>query len=247
MEVVLGIAIINKLAGLYGILSLITGHPIDPLQWVFYLSSIIVIPFYANGLVSVRHPSLPKYALISVIFLLDTVFGVLFVLWFAFQWFSTPVSESLVSQAAVTLIETAPIAIATTTTSSSSIKPLTTQTYELEAPFEDNEDILIRRALQAAAILAARDVASQGASYTYELMVTIVTTIFVTVARIYFTLVILSFTRLLLKSKKYGIDSDNFNDRNNDHLIEGSTSKPKKWLYSLENKAVDVIMLLFKE
>lgn len=86
MELVLGMGIINKLSGLYGIMSLFTGHPLDFMQWIFYISSIACVAFYAVGLSTVMKPKVRQYAAVVVVYSVDTLASQLFVLWFAAQW-----------------------------------------------------------------------------------------------------------------------------------------------------------------
>lgn len=336
----MGIAILNKISGFYGILSLITGHPIDFSQWVFYLSSILILPFYINGLQNVKNPNLPKFSLISLIFCGDTLASILFILFFSYQWFSTDSSGTVVKDpvgvappadavsqvtksttgvipeakatanagAADTVVEQvdAKSTAATTTTSDIITKQTTTRglqddyvietpgnndaaadaadagqidNFELESPDEDkNRKIYANRLVKKAITYAASQVtstsiasaataaatqflardaasdkeaaklASQSASKTYELMTTILTCVIVIIIRIYFTLVILSFTRLLLKSSKYGVDSDDFNNRrSNSRANDVNESKFKQYLHKMEDKAVDFIIWVFDE
>lgn len=103
-------------------------------------------------------------------------------------------------------------------------------------------------ARDAASDKEAAKLASQSASKTYELMTTILTCVIVIIIRIYFTLVILSFTRLLLKSSKYGVDSDDFNNRrSNSRANDVNESKFKQYLHKMEDKAVDFIIWVFDE
>ncbi|GMM33543.1 Kei1 protein [Saccharomycopsis crataegensis] len=298
VELVLGIAIFNKMAGFYGVLSLLTGHPIEFTQWIFYLSSLLIVPFYVNGLQNVKNPNLARFSLISLIYFIDTVSGIVFILHFAYQWFST--NDTSVAKIPNTPTETSTSVLTEPTTkskvassssashdssySSTSVSrtkiPTSSPTasssfeesnYEIESPDESgsdkdvavfeleepkkNFDRLLRRSIELVGTniilaLVSRDteskLSSQSASETYELMTTILTCIFVVVARVYFTLVILSFTRLLLKSTKYGVNSDDFNNRKMEGQDENS-SKFKKFLQKIENKSVDIIVWLFNE
>lgn len=86
IELILAIAIINKLSGVYGILSLFTGHPLTAVQWIFYIASICCVYYYGVGLSTVLRPKVRHYAAIVVIYTLDTFASALFIAWFAVEW-----------------------------------------------------------------------------------------------------------------------------------------------------------------
>lgn len=270
----------NKISGFYGILSLITGHPIDFSQWLFYSSSILILPFYVNGLQNVKKPDLPKFSLISLVFCADTVASIFFILFFSHQWFGNNDTESSTnaSPAASTAASIAAVAVATAftpataatgtaiTATRTAITAATTAAttaantavttvaaaaataahdYVLEDPsavatnlYKRTVDIYLRDT-------DAAKLASQSASKTYEFLTILFTCIIVVVIRIYFSLVLLSFTRQILKSSKYGVNSDDFHQRNN--LTNTNQGKFKTWLHRLENKSVDILIKIFDE
>ncbi|KAH3687998.1 hypothetical protein WICPIJ_000992 [Wickerhamomyces pijperi] len=86
MEVSLGVTLLNKFSGFYGLLALFTGHPLEFLQWVFYLVSIIVIPFYGEAFSTILKPSLLTFAPVVMGFVVDSLISAIFILYFAFQW-----------------------------------------------------------------------------------------------------------------------------------------------------------------
>lgn len=86
VESILGIAIINKLAGLYGVLSIFMGNSLDPMQWLFYLYSIVVVPFYVIGFKNITKPKVLEHAPIVVIYSIDTLVSLFYTLYFAAQW-----------------------------------------------------------------------------------------------------------------------------------------------------------------
>ncbi|CCC70821.1 hypothetical protein NCAS_0F03370 [Naumovozyma castellii] len=89
VEIVLGITIFNKCSGAYGILALFTGHPLDFVQWVFYLWSIFTLIIFAQGLYEIHKPTLLTFSQILVFYSLDTICTCIFTLWFTSQWFQT--------------------------------------------------------------------------------------------------------------------------------------------------------------
>ncbi|KAH3672284.1 hypothetical protein WICMUC_004379 [Wickerhamomyces mucosus] len=86
VELALGIAILNKMSGFYGLLSIFTGHPLDLSQWIFYFFSILIIPFYLNGLKNILKPKVINFAPILVLFSVDTLISLWFVIYFALEW-----------------------------------------------------------------------------------------------------------------------------------------------------------------
>lgn len=88
VELSLGITILNKFCGVYGLLALFTGHPLGIMQWVFYLWSVAMLLIYINGLSHIYKPKLMTYCLLLVAFTLDTILSCFFTLWFTKEWFT---------------------------------------------------------------------------------------------------------------------------------------------------------------
>lgn len=88
VELVLGITILNKCSGAYGILALFTGHPLEFMQWALYLWSIFTLAIYAQGLFLYKKPNLLAFSQIFVTFSIDTLLTCLFTLWFTREWYT---------------------------------------------------------------------------------------------------------------------------------------------------------------
>lgn len=101
-EIVLGITILNKCSGAFGLLAPFTGHPLDFMQWIFYLWSIATLIIYAQGL-STYKPNLLQLSQIFITFCIDTFFTCLSTLWFTHQWYTiednTPTQKSIAAAA----------------------------------------------------------------------------------------------------------------------------------------------------
>lgn len=89
----LGITILNKCSGAYGILALFTGHPLDYMQWVSYLWSVLTLVVYAQGLYMIHKPKLMVFSQIVVFFTVDTFLTCFFTLYFSAEWFSIANAE----------------------------------------------------------------------------------------------------------------------------------------------------------
>ncbi|CCK69593.1 Kei1p KNAG_0C04920 [Huiozyma naganishii CBS 8797] len=88
VEIVLGVTLLNKCSGAFGILALFTGHPLDLMQWASYLWSVFTLVVYAQGLYQIHKPKLLTFSQIVVVFSIDTVLTCLFTLWFTGVWFA---------------------------------------------------------------------------------------------------------------------------------------------------------------
>lgn len=82
----MGIAILNKLSGLYGILSIFTGHPLDLVQWLLYITSILIVPCYAIGFRHIQKPKILEFAPILVLYTIDSLTSLGFIVWFLAEW-----------------------------------------------------------------------------------------------------------------------------------------------------------------
>lgn len=156
VEVVLGIAILNKVSGAFGILSIITGHPINFWQWLYNLLALVVLPFYILCLVNMnnRTKATRKMSLVCLLYVADTAVGFLYTLYFTYFWFSRE-----------------------DTTPGAEIYPGGSKGAVDEAT------------------------AAQSASPERELFFTMAVTLMVAMLRVYTTLVVVSFTRALLKQE----------------------------------------------
>lgn len=90
VEVILAVAILNKAGGAYGVLSILTGHHLNFWQWLFNLLSFLTLPFYISGLSNIlnRATNVRKTSLACMIYLIDTVIGLLYTIYFVHFWFS---------------------------------------------------------------------------------------------------------------------------------------------------------------
>lgn len=198
VEIILGVTILNKASGLYGILSLFTGHPINFWQWLYNLLSLIALPVYASALINlkVKARNLRKISLATIVYTLDTILGSLFTLYFIYFWFT------------------------------------------LEDGSVKSDGV---------------DATSQSASPARELTITISTTIIVTVVRFYFTLVMVSFTKALLKQNSMELRyNSNLNeeppqDPEEEELMnaEGISGEFRKALFDLEIRSKELLNDLF--
>ncbi|KAI5963756.1 uncharacterized protein KGF55_002636 [Candida pseudojiufengensis] len=175
VEIILGITILNKAGGLYGILSLFTGHPINFWQWLYNSLALIMLPIYANALINLtnKQNNVRKISLSTVVYLIDTLIGILYTLYFMVFWF-----------------------------------------YSEEESGTDvggNGLNFFKRTMDETD--AGADLSKQSASAHRELFFIFSTSLIMTVIRIYFTLVLISFNKNLLKQQTLR-DYNNHNETN---------------------------------
>lgn len=87
VELILGICVLNKCSGFYGILALFTGHPLSSIQWLTYIWSIFTLIVYTQGLFHISNPNVYTFSQIFTIFSLDTIFTFLVTIYFSISWF----------------------------------------------------------------------------------------------------------------------------------------------------------------
>lgn len=210
MEIILGFAILNKAGGAYGILSIITGHPLNFWQWLYNILAIAALPFYITALsnLTTRTKNVDKISSACLIYIIDTILGLFFTIYFMIFWF---ISED-------------PEQLSTRSLSHSNVLRSTSST--------SSEDARL---------------ASQSASSGRELFYISAFTIVVTTARIYFTLILLSFTRVLLKQESISLRYDT---NEGDLRLDSSSSssileKIKKFIQSIDTHSKRILRLLF--
>lgn len=90
VELILAFAILNKAGGVYGVLSLLTGHHLNFWQWVYNLLAFLVLPFYVSALFNLldRSTNVRKACLGCSIYIIDTLVGFVYTIYFVYFWFS---------------------------------------------------------------------------------------------------------------------------------------------------------------
>ncbi|KAK6460511.1 Inositolphosphorylceramide synthase subunit Kei1-domain-containing protein [Scheffersomyces coipomensis] len=223
IEIILGIAILNKAGGIYGILSIFTGHPINFWQWLYNVLSIFTLPFYISALINLktRPKNARKMSLASIIYTIDTIIGLLYTIYFIYFWFS---SEDVKSNS----LDYAKRAVGNDYAADQDYGLPVTTTSKTTTP----------------------DLSSQSASLVRELYVTFATTIAITAIRIYFNLVFVSFTKALLKQD---LSDRKYNERltgDDDDEVEilgatGILAGVHRFIYDLERRSKDYLNVLF--
>jgi len=175
VELTLLYAIINKMCGPYGLLSLLTGHPINFVQWFYFLTSTVVLVFFLVGFRSVHHPNINTFSLVIMIYFIDTFSGCIFTAYFIWFWFTNETKASEGSE---------------NTASSDSSKSSNVGNDAVDEVIK-----LVKR--------VSDDLSSQSASESYELFMTVILTLLTTVFRFYFLLIMLSFFKQMVLQSKY--------------------------------------------
>ncbi|CAN6674364.1 hypothetical protein TRVA0_052S00562 [Trichomonascus vanleenenianus] len=165
-EIITAIGVLNKASGFYGILSIFTGHPLDPMEWVLNILSLVLLPVYAHVFLTISQRNALRMVVFAYIYAIDTLVSSLsFSIYFIVHWFSTKAKEMAAAGGVVTNNGTAVA----------------------------NDTQVMRRADDTAV--------SQSASLAQETAVTIVITVALLIVRLYFTVVILSYARQLVRQQ----------------------------------------------
>ncbi|CUM63135.1 uncharacterized protein PRCAT00000702001 [Priceomyces carsonii] len=222
VELILGVAILNKAGGAYGVLSIITGHPINFLQWLYNLLALLVLPFYIYGLSNLRNRSknVKTTSLTCMIYIIDTIVGSFYTIYFIYFWFSHE-DKAVFNDS-------------------------TSQGVNRREQVDYGENRIEESKLKPG------ELSSGSASPARELFVTLSTVLVVTTIRIYLTLVILSFERALLKqdsiSRRYDNDSmseDRLNNLSSLQNEEGRLHKLWELVNRMEVKSVSILQDFF--
>lgn len=206
---VLGVAILNKAGGAFGVLSLLTGHPINFWQWLYNVSCLCILPFYISALsnLTVKFRNVRKISFACLIYTFDTAFGLLYTLYFTYFWFSS----------------------------------------EDTNPTGTKRDYMASGASKSYSSSSTKDM-SQSASPARELFLTVSATLITTCLRFYFNLVMVSFSRSLIK--QYTNDTVNVNiiDEEAQEIFSKNTilSRIKKAVYELEMRSKDILTEYFQ-
>lgn len=212
---ILAVAIINKAGGVYGILSIITGHPLNFWQWLYNILAILVLPSYISGLIHLknRKNNSRKISLACLVYIADSVVGLLYTFYFLYFWFSREDSNPTAD------------------------------------PLSQRDNSIAEAAIPPSSSQNSAILASESASPGRELFLTLSSTIIITVIRFYFTLVVVSFTKGLLKQDLLNMKYDDGNTNDDEEQIlsdgDGIASKYKKYMYDLEMKSKDVLSNFF--
>ncbi|CUM46614.1 uncharacterized protein AC631_05771 [Debaryomyces fabryi] len=215
VELILAVAIINKAGGVYGILSIITGHPLNFWQWLYNILAILVLPSYISGLIHLknRKNNTRKLSLACLIYVVDSVIGLLYTYYFIYFWFSREDNNPTAD------------------------------------PLSQRDNIIADEVISPSSTQDLNVLASQSASPGRELFLTVSSTIIITGIRFYFTLVVLSFTKALLKQDLLNMKYDDGNTEDDeDQLLSGDdgiASKYKKYMYNLEIKSKEILRNFF--
>lgn len=216
---VLGVAILNKAGGAFGVLSLLTGHPINFWQWLYNVSCLCILPFYISALsnLTVKFRNVRKISFACLIYTFDTAFGLLYTFYFTYFWFSSE--------------DTNPTG-------------------------NERRDLGVSGGIAAEAVQPGKGYTisssttdlSQSASPARELFLTVSATLITTCLRFYFNLVMISFSRSLIK--QYTNDTINVNiiDEEAQEIFSRNTilSRIKKAVYELEMRSKDILTEYFQ-
>lgn len=191
-DIIICAGLLNKASGIYGLLSLLTGHPISVMSWILHITSVVSLPLYIHAYISAKNRNALYMLLFAYIYLLDTGIDIGFTIVFCVKWFAEARRVSKVLSAATSAAADISASGSTTSSVISSIASATSTaiaeattaaiknipTSPADAPFSiataAPEPVFLKRAAavaveaasgaEAAAIAAANSAAAVSAS-----------------------------------------------------------------------------------
>ncbi|KAK9238432.1 Inositolphosphorylceramide synthase subunit Kei1-domain-containing protein [Lipomyces kononenkoae] len=108
-ELITVFGVVNKASGIYGTLSIFTGHPITAVQLVLNIISLVLLPVFLYALHNVRRQNALPVVAFSYIYFFDMLANIAFTIFFSVSWFRafkvTAAAEA--SQDTTTSVDTA--------------------------------------------------------------------------------------------------------------------------------------------
>jgi hypothetical protein len=209
--------IFNKAAGIFGILSIFTGHPISAVEWVMNILQILLLPLFIMAFINIKKKNALRILVFAYIYILDSVAMFAFTIYFIVHWFTAGAREAASNAPSPTATA------AITSLADLGAQPTTTtmphhEAWPVATPMPDiyRRDELVGQdgvatsatagaagagavAMQSSGSSAGSSGVNQSASLGQEIAVTIVLTVFVMLVRLYFTLVIVGYARQLVR------------------------------------------------
>ncbi|KAK9477371.1 Inositolphosphorylceramide synthase subunit Kei1-domain-containing protein [Lipomyces japonicus] len=86
-ELITVFGVVNKASGIYGLLSIFTGHPITGPQLALNIISLVLLPFFLYALHNVRRQNPLPVVAYAYVYFGDMLANVAFTIYFAVSWF----------------------------------------------------------------------------------------------------------------------------------------------------------------
>lgn len=229
-DIIICSGIINKASGLYGLLSIFTGHPIGALSWILHIASLITIPLYIYAFLSVKNQRALYILFFTHFYFLDTLFSIAFTIVFCVKWFAH--ARSLNKVASTIAAASASVATRLSLPSDGSVAngvvgqedPTTTLAAAASSVIGDvveataevlqstakgafsittaaAEPLYQRFAEEAKTPKSTTEALSQSSSIARESAMTITFTVVFLLVRIYFTFIMIAYARQLVRQQ----------------------------------------------
>lgn len=171
--------ILNKASGFYGLASILTGKRISAMEWILNIWSLVLLSVFIMAFLGVRNRRALTVLAFAHFYVVDTLFIIAFTIFFCVKWFKTHQVSDMADVASSAISrQVREIATATAATATSTAIPSNSSTTVMLAAGADFSD---------------------SASLGQETAVSIILTVFVLLARIYFTFIIIGFARQLVR------------------------------------------------
>lgn len=190
-EMIAGFGVFNKASSIYGLGALFTGHELTVMEWILNVLGLAVLPMFIWGYFAIRKQR-PLLCLgYAYFYIIDTLVSLGFTVFFIVHWFVTGAKQAdAVNQGAAASNFTISAIVNATSTA---VKHVATRTSTKLQPTHAPIMPLLMRATSDPEKL------KKSATVGEELAVTIVFTTLVLLVRFYFMMVIIGYTRNVVR------------------------------------------------
>lgn len=191
-EMVAGFAVFNKASSIYGLGALFTGHKLTVMEWILNVLGLAVLPMFIWGYFAIRKQR-PLLCLgYAYFYIIDTLVSLGFTVFFIVHWFVTGAKQAdSVNKGAAVFSNSTMSAIRSTV--ATAVRHTATKTSTKLHPTHPPTLPLLMRATSDPEKL------KKSATVGEELAVTIVFTTLVLLVRFYFMMVIIGYTRNVVR------------------------------------------------
>jgi len=205
--------IFNKITGFYGLLAILTGFSLSPLQLCMYLYSLAALILLAFLMPHIRKQTPFQCLALAWLYLIDTIINTVFTAAFAVTWLIAVSADITHTETPGSRVTDAAAAMASRRYNKDDAKMASNQ----NTPGED----------VVAAVTSAAGSASLGDAVGIEETIpSILLVVLITLVRVYFILVVMAFARQVLRQHMYSTSTAQKTQFRTDGTVDVPASNP---------------------
>jgi hypothetical protein len=212
--------IFNKITGFYGLLAILTGFSLSPLQLCMYLYSLAAVILLAFLMPHIRKQTPFQCLALAWFYLVDTIINTVFTAAFAVTWILTISADTTHTES--------PGSVAGSGTIDDTAAMVNRRYIMDEAitnPVAPGEDV-VAAVTSAAATAAAGSTSLGDAVGIEETIPSIILVVLITLVRVYFILVVMAFARQVLRQHMYSSSTTQKTQFRIDGTVDVPASNP---------------------